>query len=67
MNDNELDRVADLIFTKINTIDAEQLTRDERLNRIKGVIIEVDANARRMGRMQMIKHFEIEIENLKEQ
>jgi len=67
MNDNELNRIADLIFTKINSVEAEQLTREERVNKIKGVIIEVDANARRAGRRQIINHFEVEVLNLKSQ
>ena len=65
MNNNQLSQYADLIFSKLFSIDAENKTRDEKIYLIKSVIIDFDKDSRHVGRNQIINHISGELESLK--
>jgi hypothetical protein len=66
MNDNELNRVVDLIWTTLNCNENLDKTRDQQKELIKPIIIELTSSSRMLGRRQILNYFDDEIKVLRE-
>lgn len=65
MDNNELNRVADLILSKLNSIENENKSREEQLELIKPVLIELSFDQRKLGRTQVLNYMEDEMKKLR--
>jgi sugar-specific transcriptional regulator TrmB len=65
MNDNELNRLSELILDKLNSIENQNKTKKEQIELIKPVLIECSSDSRRIGRTQILNYFKDEIDNLR--
>lgn len=65
MNDNELNRITDLIWTTLNSIENSGKPKPQQLDLIKTIVSGVVQDSRKTGRTQIINHIQIEIDNLK--
>ena len=66
MDNNELNRIADLIWTTLNCIDSQDLNRDEQIELIKPIIIECTSSSRKTGRRQILNYLDDELKGLRE-
>ena len=64
MNQDELKRVSDKIWSDLFCIKNENLTQKEQINIIEKEIIKISTEQRLVGRRQVIKHIEIELNSL---
>tara|TARA_X000001316_G_scaffold11976_1_gene5174 strand:- start:359 stop:577 length:219 start_codon:yes stop_codon:yes gene_type:complete len=65
MNNNELNRIVDLIWTTLNSIDNQGLNKNEQIELIKPIIIECASSSRETGRRQILNHLQNEIKGLR--
>ena len=65
MDNNELNRIADLIWSILNSIENEKKTRAEQIALIKPVILDSCMSSRRTGRRQILNYLEDEIKGLR--
>lgn len=66
MNDNELNRVADLIFFTLNHKQHRDENKEDLIKIIKSILITVFQEQRKIGRIQAINSMKDTIERLKE-
>jgi hypothetical protein len=66
MNNNELNRIADHIWTTLNCIENRDKTREEQIELIKPIIVDCVSSSIRTGRKQILNYFEGEINNLRD-
>ena len=66
MDNNELNRIADLICTTLNCIDNQDLNRDEQIELIKPIIIDCTSASRKTGRTQILNYLTDEINGLRD-
>lgn len=65
MTSNESKQKADLIWSKLFSKDAEHRTKQDELNIIESIVIEIAKEQRKIGRMQVLNYFTIEIDSLR--
>ena len=65
MDNNELNRLSELIWTKLNCIENESKTIKEQIELIKPVLIELYSDSIKIGRSQVLNHLENEIKGLR--
>lgn len=65
MNDNELKAVAEKIWYKLNSLSANQMTKEEQLDFIKGVVIDVESEAKKVGSNSVLNYLSQEIDQLR--
>ncbi len=61
MNNNTLNEKADLIWSVLNSIQNSGKTKEEQLELIKPLLIEIAESERTIGRTQILNHFKNEI------
>lgn len=66
MTSNESKQKADLIWSKLFSKDGENRTKQDELNLIESVVIQIAQEQRKVGRRQILNHFEEEIKSLRE-
>jgi hypothetical protein len=66
MNNNEFNRMADLIIDKLFLIENESKSRGELIELIKPILLELYSNSINIGRNQILNYFNSEISRLKE-
>lgn len=64
MNNNELEKQADLIWSILNCKENSDKNKQEQLALIKPVINAIGLSERNIGRNQILNHMSIEIDNL---
>ena len=65
MDNNELNRLSELIWAKLNCIENESKTIKEQIELIKPVLIELYSDSIKIGRSQVLNHLENEIKGLR--
>ena len=65
MNDNELNRMSDLLWSRLNCIENQNEGRVEQINMIKTVLKECSQDSIKSGRRQILNHLGGEMEKLK--
>ena len=66
MTSNEAKQKADLIWSKLFSKDGENRTKQDELNLIESVVIQIAQEQRKVGRRQILNHFEEEIKSLRD-
>jgi hypothetical protein len=66
MTSNESKQKADLIWSKLFSKDGENRTRQEELNIIESIVIQIAQEQRKVGRRQILNHFEEEVKSLRD-
>lgn len=66
MTSNESKQIADLIWSKLFSKESQNNTKQDELNTIESVIIKVAQEQRKVGRNQMLNHFEEEVKSLRD-
>ena len=66
MTSNESKQIADLIWSKLFSKQFANMTKQDELNAIESVIIKVAQEQRKVGRNQMLNHFEEEVKSLRD-
>ena len=66
MTSNEIKQKSDLIWSKLFCLDGENLSKEEQIKLISTIIRQVSEEQRKIGRRQILNHFDIEIQNLQE-
>ena len=64
MNNSTLTQKADQIWSVLNTADNAGKTKQEKVELIKPLLLEIGKDEREIGRRQVINHFKGEIELL---
>jgi hypothetical protein len=64
MTVTELDRVADLIWSTLNTIENADKSKKEQLELIKPLIVSVYEHFTKIGKTKVLKHMQEEIYKL---
>ena len=65
MNDNELTQVSDLIWSKLNSSENDNKSKEQQIEIIKLVIIDVAQDQQKVGRNQILTHLQAEVNTLK--
>ena len=65
MTSNESKQIADLIWSKLFSKESQNKTKQDELNTIESVIIKVAQEQRKVGRNQILNHFESEVKSLR--
>jgi len=65
MDNNELERISDLIWSTLNAVDNQDLSKDEQIDLIKPIIRECHSSSRKLGRKQILNHLDEEINHLR--
>ena len=66
MTSNESKQKADLIWSKLFSKDGENRTRQDEINLIESVVIQIAKEQRKVGRRQILNHFEEEVKSLRD-
>ncbi len=66
MTSNESKQIADLIWSKLFSKQFANMTKQDELNAIESVIIKVAQEQRKVGRNQILNHFEEKVKSLRE-
>ena len=66
MTSNESKQIADLIWSKLFSKQFADMTKQDELNAIESVIIKVAQYQRKVGRNQILNHFEEEVKSLRD-
>jgi len=66
MTSNESKQKADLIWSKLFSKDGENRTKQDKLNLIESVVIQIAQEQRKVGRRQILNHFEEEVKSLRD-
>ena len=66
MTSNESKQIADLIWSKLFSKKFANMTKQDELNAIEGVIIKVAQEQRKVGRNQILNHFDEEVKSLRD-
>lgn len=66
MTSNESKQIADLIWSKLFSKQFANMTKQDELNAIESVIIKVAQEQRKVGRNQILNHFEGEVKSLRD-
>jgi hypothetical protein len=66
MTSNESKQIADLIWSKLFSKQFANMTKQDELNAIESVIIKVAQEQRKVGRNQILNHFEEEVKSLRD-
>ena len=66
MTSNESKQKADLIWSKLFSKDGENRTKQDELNLIESVVIQIAKEQRQVGRRQILNHFEEEVKSLRD-
>ena len=66
MTSNESKQIADLIWCKLFSKESQNNTKQDELSTIESVIIKVAQEQRKVGRNQILNHFEEEIKSLRD-
>ena len=66
MTSNESKQKADLIWSKLFSKDGGNRTKQDELNLIESVVIQIAQEQRKVGRRQILNHFEEEIKSLRD-
>ena len=66
MTSNESKQKADLIWSKLFSKDGENRTKQDELNIIESVIIQMAQEQRKVGRNQILNHIEGEVKSLRD-
>lgn len=66
MTSNESKQKADLIWSKLFSKDGENRTKQDELNLIESVVIQIAQEQRKVGRRQILNHFEEEVKSLRD-
>ena len=66
MTSNESKQKADLIWSKLFSKDGENRTKQDELNIIESVVIQIAQEQRKVGRRQILNHFEEEVKSLRD-
>lgn len=66
MTSNESKQIADLIWSKLFSKQFANMTKQDELNSIESVIIKLAQEQRKVGRNQMLNHFEEEAKSLRD-
>ena len=66
MTSNESKQIADLIWSKLFSKQFANMTKQDELNAIESVIIKVTQEQRKVGRNQILNHFEEEVKSLRD-
>lgn len=61
MNNNTLNEKADMIWSLLNTVQNCKKTKEDQLELIKPLLIEIAESERAIGRAQILNHFKNEI------
>lgn len=64
MNDNELNRIADLIWITLFSIENSDNSKPQQLGLIKSIIEDACQDAKKIGRNQILNHIQTELDNL---
>ena len=62
---NESKKIAELIWSKLFSISGQNKTKEEQIFMIESVISEVSEEYRKLGRTQILRHIQEEINQLK--
>jgi hypothetical protein len=66
MTSNESKQIADLIWSKLFSKQFANMTKQDELKAIESVIIKVAQEQRKVGRNQILNHFEEEVKSLRD-
>jgi hypothetical protein len=66
MTSNESKQKADLIWSKLFSKDGESRTKQDELNLIESIVIQIAQEQRKVGRGQILNHFEEEVKSLRD-
>ena len=66
MTSNESKQIADLIWSKLFSKQFANMTKQDYLKAIESVIIKVAQEQRKVGRNQILNHFEEEVKSLRD-
>ncbi len=66
MTSNESKQIANLIWSKLFSKQFANMTKQDELNAIESVIIKVAQEQRKVGRNQILNHFEEEVKSLRD-
>ncbi|MCH2216621.1 MAG: hypothetical protein MK076_00840 [Flavobacteriales bacterium] len=66
MTSNESKQIADLIWSKLFSKQFANMTKQDDLKAIESVIIKVAQEQRKVGRNQILNHFEEEVKSLRD-
>ncbi len=64
MNNNELNRIADLIWGKLHCFENENKSKHEQIELIKPVLLELYSDSLKTGHRQILNYMRDEISNL---
>ena len=64
MNNATLSEKADQIWSILNTIENSKKTKQEQIDLIKPLLIQIGEDERHIGRSQVLNHFKCEIDSL---
>ncbi len=64
MNNATLSEKADQIWSILNTIGNSKKTKQEQIDLIKPLLIQIAEDERHIGRSQVLNHFKYEIDSL---
>ena len=64
MDNNELNRIADLIWMKLNCSENLHKNRADQTELIKPALIELSSDSMKVGRTQILNHLKDEIKGL---
>jgi len=66
MTSNETKQKADLIWNKLFSKDRGNRTKEDELNLIESVVIQIAQEQRKVGRNQILNHIQEEVKNLRD-
>ena len=66
MTSNESKQIADLIWSKLFSKESHNKTKQDELNTIESVIIKIAQEQRKVGRNQILNHFQEEVKSLRD-
>jgi hypothetical protein len=64
ITDNELKRITDLIWSTLNAREHENKTKDQQRALIEPIIEQLAKEQRLIGRKQIIRHIQVELNDL---
>ena len=67
MNDNELNRISDLIWTTLKSIENENKSRAEQIELIKPILLNLYSDSINIGRKRILNYIKDEIKHLETQ
>ena len=66
MTSNESKQIADLIWSRLFSLQGERKTKEEKLSIIEEEVIRVAQEQRKVGRNQILNHIECEVKSLRD-